>query len=239
MAQKYQDAMALVNAKGKPDIFLTMTCNSKWKEIQENLLPHQTASDRPDIVARVFHLKKDRLIDLIYKRNFFGQVAAYVYVIEFQKRGLPHMHLLITLKPGYKIILPETVDEFISAEIPDQTSNPKLFEIVTKNMIHGPCADWCMKDGKCTKKFPRKFNDETKMDENGYPNYRRREITHAMINGEKVDNRWIVPYCPKLIQMFNYHMNVEIVTSIRSVKYIYKYVYKGHDAANVTIEVTE
>ncbi|CAB0044289.1 unnamed protein product [Trichogramma brassicae] len=130
----------------------------------------------------------------------------------------------------------ETVDQFISAEIPDQTSNPKLFEIVTKNMIHGPCADWCIKDGKCTKKFPKQYNDETKMDENGYPNYRRRNNTHAMINGTKVDNRWVVPYCPKLIQMFNCHMNIEIVTSIRSVKYIYKYVTKGHDAANVTIE---
>ena len=37
--QCYQDAMAIVNEKGKPDIFLTMTCNPNWPEIQENLLP--------------------------------------------------------------------------------------------------------------------------------------------------------------------------------------------------------
>uniref|UniRef100_A0ABD2WRH7 ATP-dependent DNA helicase n=1 Tax=Trichogramma kaykai TaxID=54128 RepID=A0ABD2WRH7_9HYME len=137
---------------------------------------------------------------------------------------------------GFKINTPDTVDQYISAEIPDQSCNPLLYEIVTKNMIHGPCGDWCMKDGKCTKKFPKEFIDETKMDEHGYPNYRRRDKSYTLPNGAKVDNRWVVPHCPKLIQMFNCHMNVEIVTSIRSVKYLYKYVYKGHDAANVTIE---
>lgn len=53
MQQNYQDAMAIVSKTGKPDIFLTITCNPKWKEIQENLLPGQQACDRPDIVARV------------------------------------------------------------------------------------------------------------------------------------------------------------------------------------------
>ena len=41
MQQCYQDAMAIVGKTGKPDIFLTMTCNPNWKEIQENLLPGQ------------------------------------------------------------------------------------------------------------------------------------------------------------------------------------------------------
>ena len=71
MQQCYQDAMAIINNKGKPDIFLTMTCNPKWPEIQENLLPGQQPCDRPDIVARVFHLKKDRLLDMIIKKKIF------------------------------------------------------------------------------------------------------------------------------------------------------------------------
>ena len=54
MKQEYQDAMAIVSAKGKPDLFVTMTCNPKWKEIQDNLLPGQSASDCPDLVSRVF-----------------------------------------------------------------------------------------------------------------------------------------------------------------------------------------
>ncbi|XP_071581098.1 uncharacterized protein, partial [Temnothorax nylanderi] len=52
MQQNYQDAMAIVAKFGKPDLFITMTCNPKWREIEENLLPGQQASDRPDICAR-------------------------------------------------------------------------------------------------------------------------------------------------------------------------------------------
>jgi len=51
MLQNYQDAMAIVAKFGKPDLFITMTCNPKWREIEENLLPGQQASDRPDICA--------------------------------------------------------------------------------------------------------------------------------------------------------------------------------------------
>ena len=164
-------------------------------------------------------------------------MSAYVYVIEFQKRGLPHMHLLITLQHSYKMTTPEIIDKFISAEIPNVEENPRLHEIVMKNMIHGPCADWCMVDGKCSKRFPKPFQDETRMDENGYPNYRRINdgTIYELQNGHTVDNRWVVPYCPILLETFNCHINVEVTTSIQSVKYLYKYVYKGLDAANVTI----
>jgi len=38
MMQNYQDAMAIVRKYGKPDVFITMTCNPNWLEIKENLL---------------------------------------------------------------------------------------------------------------------------------------------------------------------------------------------------------
>ncbi|KYN18631.1 ATP-dependent DNA helicase PIF1, partial [Trachymyrmex cornetzi] len=90
MLQHYQDAMAIVRKYGKPDLFITMTCNPNWREIRENLLPNQQPVDRPDTCARVFNIKKDYLIDIIVRQKFFREVLAYVYVIEFQKRGLPH-----------------------------------------------------------------------------------------------------------------------------------------------------
>uniref|UniRef100_A0A915M2W0 Helitron helicase-like domain-containing protein n=1 Tax=Meloidogyne javanica TaxID=6303 RepID=A0A915M2W0_MELJA len=45
----FQDAMSLVRKFGKPDLFVTMTCNSQWEEIKENLYEGQVPSDRPDI----------------------------------------------------------------------------------------------------------------------------------------------------------------------------------------------
>jgi hypothetical protein len=49
--------MALVRKYGKPDIFLTMTCNPNWDEIKRELYPGQTPQNRPDLVVRVFRAK--------------------------------------------------------------------------------------------------------------------------------------------------------------------------------------
>ena len=98
MNSRYQDAMAIVRVKGKPDLFVTFTCNPKWLEIVEELLPGQQAEDRPDIAARVFKMKLDELIKDIDQRKIFGKVAAQIHVVEFQKRGLPHVHIFLILE---------------------------------------------------------------------------------------------------------------------------------------------
>ena len=48
----YQDAMAVIRKNGKPDLFITFTCNPKWREIQESMLQGQDVNNRPDIVTR-------------------------------------------------------------------------------------------------------------------------------------------------------------------------------------------
>lgn len=66
MQQNYLDSMVLVAKYGKPDLFITFTCNPKWKEIQDELFSHETAMDRPDIVATVFQLKlKELMTDMV------------------------------------------------------------------------------------------------------------------------------------------------------------------------------
>nr|XP_027078742.1 uncharacterized protein LOC113702010 [Coffea arabica] len=50
-----------------------------------------------------------------------------------------------------------------------------------------------------------------------------------MVRGHEVDNRWVVPYSPYLLVKFNCHLNVEICSTVKAVKYMYKYIYKGHD----------
>lgn len=71
MRQQYYDSMAIVRQFGKPDLFITVTCNPKWPEIQQNLLPGQTASDRPDLVARVFNLRLRAIMKDIQKKKVF------------------------------------------------------------------------------------------------------------------------------------------------------------------------
>ena len=96
-----------------------------------------------------------------------------------------------------------------------------------RNMIHGPCGDWCLDNGNCSKHYPKQFREETTMNENGYPYYRRRNTGLKFERCRKfmVDNTNVVPYSPMLLCLLNCHINVEIVSSIKSVKYMYKYIW--------------
>lgn len=51
--------------------------------------------------------------------------------------------------------------------------------------------------------------------------------------------RWVVPNNNGLTKLLNSHINVECVSSVKAIKYIYKYTYKGHDRASVLIENDE
>ena len=107
MRHRYMDAMALVCKYGKPDIFLTMTCNPNWDEIRNELYPGQSAQDRPDLVSRVFRAKLEAMKIKLLKNDILEKVRAYVYVVEFQKRGLPHAHFLLIMKRKWKLTCPE------------------------------------------------------------------------------------------------------------------------------------
>jgi len=244
MQELYQDAMAIVRKFGKPDLFVTMTCNPKWKEVTENLPANDRIENRPDLVTRVFKLKLSSLLDDIIKKEVFGKVIAKVHVIEFQKRGLPHAHILITLQTECKPRTPAIVDKIVCAEIPDLNTHPRLHSIVIKNMIHGPCGTKnsrspCMVNGKCSKKFPKKFQSETLINNDGYPAYRRRQSENIVVGKHSINNSWVVPYNPYLSLKYNCHVNVEICASFKSVKYLFKYAYKGTDCANVEVRVDE
>uniref|UniRef100_A0A453JUW2 Helitron helicase-like domain-containing protein n=1 Tax=Aegilops tauschii subsp. strangulata TaxID=200361 RepID=A0A453JUW2_AEGTS len=174
MRRRYMDAMALVRRYGKPDIFLTMTCNPNWDEIRQELYPGQTPQDRPDLVVRVFRAKLEELKNKLLKKDILGKVRAYVYVVEFQKRGLPHAHFLLIMEGRYKLTCPEQYDRLISAELPNKKKYPELY-------------------------------------------------------------KWVVPYNPHLLRYFNCHINVEACGSIKAVKYLFKYIYKGHDRASIVV----
>ncbi len=175
------------------------------------------------------------------KKHWLGKVIAYIYVIEFQKRGLPYAHILLILDPESKIHSIEEYDSFVSAEIPDRELNPLAYETVITMMMHGPCgllniSSPCMKDGKCKKHYPKDFQEFTQEGPNGYPVYHQRDNGHyiEIRNGIQLDNRWVVPYNIKLVEKYNAHINIEICNSLLAIKYLYKYIYKGHDRATVT-----
>jgi hypothetical protein len=211
MYQLFQDSMAICRHCKKPDLFITMTTNPKWPEITEALLKDNTEqgksqdpSDRPDIVARVFVQKMEALLKDI-KKGIFGKVAGMVYTVEFQKRGLPHMHLLLFLHQQDKIREPKHVDDIVCAQIPDPVTQPLLYETVTKTMIHGPCGHdnpsaVCMVDRACSKRFPKDFQEATLFGDDGYPLYTRPDNGRVFTDrrGHVHNNRDVIPYNPYL-----------------------------------------
>ena len=243
MSATYHDAMAIVQKYGKPDLFITFTCNPKWNEILISLLPNQTATDRVDLICRVFKMKLDSMIKDIMVNGIFGAALGITYSIEYQKRGLPHAHILVIL---HQRIRPEDIDNVVSAEIPDPITQPELFKIITTNNIHNPCGAHnlhavCMVDGECSKKFPKEFADISIWPNDGYVIHRRRSLAsggHSFVNrkAQLITNEWVVPYSPYLSKKYNAHINVEICGSIKSIKYCHKYILKGHDCATIQVQ---
>jgi hypothetical protein len=78
MIENFQDAVAIARVHGCPDIFTTFTCNPKWPEITEALLPEpgQKPHTRADITVRVYHMKLDEYLCDIRAGRAFGKVTA-------------------------------------------------------------------------------------------------------------------------------------------------------------------
>lgn len=257
MHRRFQDAMAIVRKHHKPDLFVTFTCNPKWKEVMDAILPGQAPADRPDIVARVFKQKLRHFMEEITKRKIFGRTSAHLHVVEFQKRGLPHAHILVILHQDDRLHTADDVDRVSCAELPpdpddfaqgspERDQAQRLQDTVLQSMVHGPCGTInlkapCMKNGVCQKGYPKPFCNTTLWNDNEtYPTYRRRspeeggrQINH---DGKLIDNQWIVPYNPYSTLRYGAHINCEACCSSLAAKYLFKYVHKGADRAMMRVE---
>ncbi|CAN1778545.1 ATP-dependent DNA helicase PIF1 [Linum perenne] len=159
--------------------------------------------------------------DQLDRNHFFGQTIA----------GICHM-----------ITEVDHIDSIISAELPDPEIDPLGYETVTKFMLHGPCGaanlnSPCMKNGVCSKGFPKAFCSTTTTDQFGYVVYRRRDLgITATKGGTVLDNRYVVPFNRNLLVLFQAHINVELCHQGRVIKYLFKYLTKGPDRSVAVAE---
>lgn len=134
----------------------------------------------------------------------------------------------------------------VSCEIPDKNKYLHLHSVIAKHNMHGPYGNLnpknvCMlASSGCKNKHPKDYCDSTIFGDNSYPLYRRRDNGISIkVRGQMLDNRWVVLYNPYLSAKFDCHINVEVCSSIKAVKYLYKYVYKRHDRINYFVGKNE
>jgi hypothetical protein len=239
MRKRLRDVFAMVRCFGKPSLFVTYTCNPKWAEIEDNLLPGQTPNDAPLLVATVFNTRLAMLEQKLYNEGFFGTCVAYVRAVEFQKRGLPHAHIVMWLANAEKITEPGHVDAIVTAEIPNPVTHPKSYAAVKEFMLHNKCGDGkplakCKSaaTGNCSKEFPQPVCDNTILvNQRKRCELRRRAGGHVIDNkGELFNSTWMVATNLPLLVTEDCHVNVLPVTSNGCIKYLFSYLLKGSDA---------
>lgn len=234
--------MAMVRVKGKPDFFLTFTCNSCCLEIKRSLFEDQQTNQRPDIIARVFHMKVDTLLTDFLKHDMLGHVRR-----RFCDGERNSDILLIAMVPRNKLRTSTDTDCVVSAEIPDKSATTC---IVRSHLIHDPCGQWnphspCIVDQKCSKDYPKQLRHATSFSDD-WPLYRRwaevkpgSPISKTIRRGinVSVNNAWVVPYNPYILLRYNTDINLEIVCAVSSVKYLYKYLEKGPDQCLLRLDL--
>ena len=112
------------------------------------------------------------------KKGIFGPIKSNIACVEFQKRGLPHAHLLVILEKTPSIT---QYNKFVTAQIPPNSCRTTyLYQYIKKHMthkkcgIHGPGITCLDTDKKCCKfHYPKPYSQETLCAVDGYPLYAR------------------------------------------------------------------
>ncbi len=138
---------------------------------------------------KTFYRKLKRLIHLIETGRVFKFYIARIYIIEYQKRGLPHVYILIFYLDRHVFSTIEQIDNLILAELlnTELDRDRKLTQIIKSMIVYGPykyakSKTICIvvkKPGSpktYNKRYSRPFHDTTTIEDNGYPTYRRRRV---------------------------------------------------------------
>ena len=89
---------ALRQVTGIPSFFITVTANPRDKDMTaEGSINLNDGSLNTDVVNRLFKRKTELFRKDLIENKVLGNVRNYIQVTEFQKRGLPHIHAVVTL----------------------------------------------------------------------------------------------------------------------------------------------
>lgn len=219
---------------GIPTIFVTTTFSERWPEYikilsrtgNQDILP----SNRPWDAVQYYYERWHWLKSSYFKGvsvSGFGQLKEIVERHEFQLRGAIHTHSLLWCEKNQEELIE---NNFIRANISDPEKEPELYRLVIENQIHRCSVNLCGKEdsnmnGICRKGFPADISIYT---------FRKPNEIRYTYQRLKEDDRFVVPYSPRLLLLWKAHCNVQYCTTGGLAKYITKYVTKSEPKSVVT-----
>ena len=256
-ASRHLDLTAMSRELGKGDLFITLTMNDNWADLQaavqkgcragalwpgeypKNTGPNKPIQDGHDMKACVeFHKRVE-----IFKREFlaigkngpFGRVRDYWFQFEYQERGRVHLHGVVWCEAN------GIPDDVICATMPresdgfDPKSTTYLRDLYKEcNMVHQCYPDKRFSIGrglvctKCKSGYPFSVPQEREeLDDGG---------VRLLYRRYEAEDACVVPHNRRLLVRPQCHNNVQRITSLGWELYLAKYLTKP--AKSLTVPIT-
>ena len=240
--------LSMLRSVGPPTLFITLSADDMhWPELGMCLdgITYEFASHR---ATNYDSMRSDPLLSAIhFDRRFaalfkyiikdkdspLGSVSDYFIRVEFQNRGSPHYHIFLWIKNIPSEITSENIpaviqyiNKVIHCNIPDPSSDPELFRLVTKLQTHHH-SKYCSPhiNAKCRFRFPRPVCQNTRVFTNNNIIHHNGRCYEPTRNAQST---YINPYNPTLLRHFRSNMDIQLVNNAQSVAYyICSYICKS------------
>ena len=255
------NGLIVVSERGEPHLFITLTTNTEWPELKEQLFYGQTAFDRysykinkfkqlftinimyvfnrPDITTQVLKARLTAFLHNLRAGKYFRtsgeatskhEVEYEMKSIEYQHRGLPHVHIVIRLS---NMPAKENIDgqlDWIKKHVHSCAPRiedcayftPEKRDLVRQHMLHvcsSSSTNGCLKDGKCKRGYDSLVVNE------GEPSFG--DMKFPVYGRLEEEDLAVVPHNIGILEDWQGHSNVEWCGSAYTPVYLYKYIYKG------------
>ena len=205
---------------GNADLFLTLTADKRWKEVEG--LPE----DDIVAIARVFRERLKNFLDILVEEKVLQRSILQISVsIEWQRRGTPHAHCLLWFHPSEKLISIQEIDELIRTRFTFDEVCPEVQDLCQCLMYHTCKVGRCKahEGAACKRRFPAEAFEKSKMRSGFHVPARRPEDARN------------VSLEPRLLALWSGHANLLCVGGATHLTYCTKYCVKDDESGSATV----
>ncbi len=243
------DLIVQIRCLGPPTFFLTFSCNDlHWLDMRRALLIADGKSSQdpsrltvyetqllvekfPLVISRHFMRRVAALMTFLYKSSLFGgKVVDHWWRIEFQKRGSPHLHMVVWIEDFPSFASEEglrRLDEICSCKLPDD--DPDLLQLIQQCQIHHH-TNTCYKtknSSVCRFSFPRKKCTSTILVTHSSDDFIRNGGRICILQ-RREEESMVNNYNPTLLKLWKGNLDIQPCGTNEAIAYyIAKYISKS------------